>query len=563
LNPMVGEPYHQTLQSTGGTLPVTWSVPPGTLPAGFTLDPSTGTIAGTATASEVGTTNFTAQLTDSSSPTPLTATQPLSLTITTATACGTGSESLLNGQYAMSLTGFDASGPVGMLATFTSDGTGKITAGVEDINSAASGGLQTNVPVTAASSSYSVGPDRRGCLTLVTSLGTRVFRFSLGIINTGVAADGRAIEFDSTGTNTTGSFDLQTPAAFSNAAVTGDFAFTAHSALTAAAGGGFLAAAGVLNLSGTAVTGSGDININGSVDPGNTGYPATAMTFTPGTYNIGPNGRGTLSFAVPTSPTPTTINAIIYVLNTTQMYLMSSDPQSSTSSLFSGFAGQQTGRPYTNASLSQSAVLFAAGQTAGTGNASRVEAGVFAPDGSGNFTFAGDQNSGGTTSTPTAAGTFTVVSNGRVLVMNSGSTTPALILYMVLPNWAYVLSTDNHVMIGYTEPQSGGPFTNTSLSGTFEFGTILPVVAANPLTAGVATYDGIGNVTATFDINENGFLSLGNVVTGTYAASSSGRVLTPASGATRRVTYIADPTTVFSLGYASTDANPTLLLMNQ
>src|SRR5260370_34085811 len=198
---MVGEAYNQTLkyEDNGGTLPVTWSLASGTLPTGFTLDPGSEPIQGPATAGEVGTSTFTLKITDSSAPTQQTATQVLSLTITTATACGSGSESFLSGQYATSLTGFDASGPVGMLASFTADGKGNITGGVEDINSSGPGGVQANVPITPTGSSYSIGADHRGCLTLVTSLGTKVFRIAAGTLSGGVATNGRSIEFDRSG----------------------------------------------------------------------------------------------------------------------------------------------------------------------------------------------------------------------------------------------------------------------------------------------------------------------------------------------------------------------------
>jgi hypothetical protein len=567
LNPMVGEFYNQTLkyEDNGGTLPVTWSLASGTLPTGFTLDPSSGAITGTATAGEVGTTNFTVKITDSSSP-QQTATQALSLTITTATACGSGSESFLSGQYAMSLTGFDASGPVGMLASFTADGTGKITGGFEDINSSATGGVQANVPITAAGSSYSIGADHRGCLTLATSLGPRVFRIAVGTLSGGVASSGRSIEFDTTGTNVAGSIQIQKPSDFSNAHVTGNFAFIVNTPLTAAAGGGFFAAVGALNLSGTTVTGVSDMNINGVMDPGNTGYPATPMSLTGGTYNIGSNGRGTLSFNVSISGTPIPINLVVYVLNATQMYLMSSGAQTATNSLFSGFAGQQTGLPYANSSLDSSSVLFATGQTAPGATASRVEAGVFTPDGAGNFKFAGDVNSGGTVSTLSESGTYSTAANGRVLLTNTGAASPTQVMYLVLSNWGYALSTDGNVMVGVSEPQSGAPFTNASLNGTFSFGTTVPVVPGSPLTAGEATYDGAGNVSITFDVNEGGFLSINNVVTATYAVSSAGRLVTPSGGTTLTVGYVdvASPKgTIINFGLTSTDTNPALSVMQQ
>jgi hypothetical protein len=559
LNPMVGENYNQSMQFAAATLPVTWSLASGALPTGLSLNASTGAITGTPPSTAVGTSSFTVQLVDSSTPTPQTATQALSLTVTTATACGSGSENLLTGQYAMQLMGFDGSGPAAMLASFTADGAGNITAGVEDVNSSGPSGVQANMPVTTASSSYAIGSDRRGCLTLVAGGVTRVFHFAVGLISAGVATGGRVIEFDTTGTNTAGVIRIQTPSAFSNTAVSGNYAFGANSPLTAAAGGGFVAAVGVLNLNGTTatVTGSGDININGSVDPGNVGYPATPFTLTAGTYNIGANGRGTLSFGQGTS----TIHAIVYVLNGTQLLMISDDAQSATNTLFVVDAQLQAG-PYTNSSLSASSLLFGSGET-GTGTGSLVEAGVFTPDGKGSFTFSGDQNSGGTISTPTATGTYSVAANGRVLVTNTGGATPNLVLYMVSPNLAYAISTDNHVMSGYAEPQGGAPFTNASLTATYSFAALSPVVAANALTAGSTTYDGAGNVTGTFDINESGWLSLGNPITGTYTVSSNGRVVTPASGTTQRMTYIVFSGKMVTFDDTWGDTNPTLVVIEQ
>ncbi|GAA3200069.1 fibronectin type III domain-containing protein [Actinocorallia longicatena] len=60
----VGVAYSRPLTFTGGTAPYTWSVGSGSLPAGITLDPSTGLLSGTPTTP--GTSAFTVRLTDSS-----------------------------------------------------------------------------------------------------------------------------------------------------------------------------------------------------------------------------------------------------------------------------------------------------------------------------------------------------------------------------------------------------------------------------------------------------------------------------------------------------------------
>jgi YVTN family beta-propeller protein len=78
----VGQSYVQSNAAGGGTTPYTYSVSAGTLPAGTTLNTSTGTVSGTPTAA--GAFSYTIEVTDSGSPAQ-TATQATNGTITPAT----------------------------------------------------------------------------------------------------------------------------------------------------------------------------------------------------------------------------------------------------------------------------------------------------------------------------------------------------------------------------------------------------------------------------------------------------------------------------------------------
>jgi hypothetical protein len=70
--------YSSTLAATGGTAPYTWAIVQGSLPNWATFNPTTGVISGTPT--DLGTTSFTVQATDSEVP-PVTATAGLSIVI--------------------------------------------------------------------------------------------------------------------------------------------------------------------------------------------------------------------------------------------------------------------------------------------------------------------------------------------------------------------------------------------------------------------------------------------------------------------------------------------------
>ncbi len=59
----VGTSYSKTLTASGGTSPYSWTIVSGTLPAGLSLNSSTGTVSGTP--SQQGTANFTVKVTDS------------------------------------------------------------------------------------------------------------------------------------------------------------------------------------------------------------------------------------------------------------------------------------------------------------------------------------------------------------------------------------------------------------------------------------------------------------------------------------------------------------------
>ena len=102
-NGVVSAAYSATLSAGGGTLPYTWSITNGSLPAGLTLSSSNGIITGTPIVS--GTFSFTAQLSDAGNP-QQTVSKPLSITIldTLVVTTTTLSNGVVNAAYTATLS---------------------------------------------------------------------------------------------------------------------------------------------------------------------------------------------------------------------------------------------------------------------------------------------------------------------------------------------------------------------------------------------------------------------------------------------------------------------------
>jgi thermitase len=147
-NGTFGTSYSQTVAATGGTTPYSWSVVTGSLPAGLSLNASTGAITGTPTAS--GTSSFTVQVADSSSP-QQTASKSLSITVS-ATALSITTTSLPNGTVS---TPYDQSvAASGGTAPYTwSVSVGALPAALS-LN--VSTGAISGTPTTAGTSNFTV-----------------------------------------------------------------------------------------------------------------------------------------------------------------------------------------------------------------------------------------------------------------------------------------------------------------------------------------------------------------------------------------------------------------------
>ncbi len=530
------------LNASGGIQPYTWIVvTPGTgpLPPGLTLS-SSGQITGTPTAA--GTYPFTVQVTDSISGT---ATANLSITVSAAAVtCDTtltGKESLLHGDYAFVLSGFDSTGnPALVGGVFVASGvagTGNITSGTLDMNLDVTNGVTTNSLISG--STYNLGQDTnggyRGCMAFTTSAGTQHYAFSVDSISgtPSVASDGHMIDFDTTGPFTAGILRLANSAAFSTNSITGSWAFGISGPKPSSNGGGKFAAAGVLTFSSGSVSGVADTNDNGQLDNSSTltGFPAGAAgtALTAGSYSIGSNGRGTMTFTPGGSSS--SVNSFVYVVSASEALVLNADSQTNNTA-FIGRAFKQSGT-FSNSSLTGNHVIYASG-ISGTTGASRTEIDLVSTSGT-TFSFSGYQNDAGTISDPTnnsGSGTFSVASNGRVVLTCSACGNHLPIFYLSSANTAFFLNSDNSVSFGSFEPQTGSPFTASSASGTYGIGLIYPEVPGISVQSGDVTFTpSTTSISGIFDDNSQGTLTPGSSQTQTYSINSTGVGLLP-SGCT-------------------------------
>ena len=514
----VGTAYSATLQATGGLPPLTWSISVGALPAGLNLNASTGAITGTPTTA--GTINFTAKVVDSVTPTPQNATKALSIVINAAAS----NNSKLSGQFAFSCNGWDAGGMMAAAGTFTADGAGGLNSGVADFNRTS--GVSQNV---AFAGTYNLGNDNRGTMAF-TGGSTASYRFALNSAGT----EGNIEEFDASGTLCSGRFKKQDASAFSAAAFTGAFAFGVAGNTS---GGTRVGAVGRFDASGGNVTG-------GNLDISSSGSGFANVTST-GNYAVAANGRGSLAMNMTLSGIgAVTLNFRFYVISAKEALAVGVDVRGATfPPMLSGEISDQSGAPFSNASLNGNSVFALTGFDTSHSITNTI-VGTIAAGGTGNLTGVLDQNADNAIAAniPFSA-TYSIAANGRATL--AGSTVPpsnpvSLAFYMAGANKAFVMEAAPgvDVVLGTLEPQAAGPFSSASLTGSLIFGTLNPVTAAVPDFTGVLSVTSPGNLSGTLDLSELGSLTPDAAFTATYTVASNGRGTLNVSAAGSPVTSL-------------------------
>jgi hypothetical protein len=421
----------------------------------------------------------------------------------------------LSGHYAFLFNGFDdATGSqVAVAGSFTADGKGNITAGIEDENGP--NGSALTVPLTGT---YNIGSDNRGAFTITTVSGSKTYALVLNSISSGVAHKARFVEFDdTTGTNGqrgSGILRLQDTSAFSLGSITGPYAF-GFSGQNATGSREAIVGAFDADGAGTISSGVADENAAGT---------ATNPSLT-GTYTA-PSGSDGRAFITLNPSGASGLNLAAYMVSASELLVMRTDSFSS-DGLLSGTILAQASTSFDNTALNSPAVYYELGvdSASPSGALSLAEIGLMTPDGKGGVTFNTDSSNGGTIQqNQTFAETYSVLNAGRVKI-TSTQASAAWILYLINKNQAFLLDT-SAAGFGFVEPQAAAPtggFVNSSFSGTFAAGTIAPSVTANVNATGLATLDGSGNFSESAAASTVSGLFVNQTTTGKYSVSTSAR----------------------------------------
>jgi hypothetical protein len=450
-------------------------------------------------------------------------------------ACGTdGNESLLNGEYAILLQGWTGSGagtPMVYAASFGADGTGKVTGGEDQVNyfnhSAQTAGFvaEEGAGIVPTASSYSVGSDGRGCLTLTDQFAaTFTFRFSLGGVSGGIASKGDIIfinQQSATPESASGILRRQDPTAFSLSALASNYALgvdgweNSKGPLTHIALVGSFAQSG-----GTLSSPSFDANDGGSyslmIEPSvNSG---TIQPISSGT------GMTTATLFLPGAGT-SSVNVEIYVISSSELFFVS-NLISSEGALFSGRAIATSGS-FSASSISPNYIFRLIGNSSGASSASIGLASFSTPGSPGiSGTVSGtiDQYSGGTATSQNLAGTYAFTSLSGRLGITGSSPATSPICYLTNPIdgvSAFCISMDSSASLGVFEVQPAATYSSGSLSGSFFFGSGEPGDNATSGFSGVATISS-GNLQGVRDISAQSSLSLANPFSATLSINADG-----------------------------------------
>ncbi len=539
--------YSQKIVATGGVAPFNWTLTKGILPSGMSLDASTGVISGVATA--VSSNTFTLQVTDSENP-PATASATFTISIIAST---TGdNNALLEGDYVFIFSGYNPNGPVVLGGTLEADGSGNIEGTIDSNNNDGPNTTQNNGPGptqgNALTGTYSMKPNGTGTLNL--TVNSIDYTYVLALDGNG---NGQFIEADSTSTSTRGTGILreQPPPNFVASNFSGNYAFQ----LAGTDSGGKRATfAGVFHADGV-----GNFS-NGNVDSNDAGTLGTNITGVSGSFLVAQNGRGNATLSIPGGAS---LSFVFYMITPSDVLFMGFDPLGSSHPMMTGEAILQTQSSFDATSMNSSSIATETGQ-------SSVLLAQLTGNGAGSATAAVNTNNGGSIGSTTANGSYVVSSNGRVAMSGLGS--QLSVLYLISPNYGFLIGQDAAASSGLAEAQSASPFNAASFTSYFTFG---PPFAGSPSAGSSTTNDFVGSIVSNGvsaisgtigETTASDALNLNLSTEGSYTVNSNGSGFisfgSPTQLPSQFVFYLVSPTEIRAISAVPSDTQPMVFFLN-
>ena len=472
-------------------------------------------------------------------------------------AAGPYSNASLNGTYAFEMSGQDSGGAFARVGSFTVNGSGVVSGGVEDVNSSSIPGATT---LSFTSGSYSIQSSGKGSLSLTNSTGT--LQFSVVMTS---STNGLITETDGNAT-ASGNFTVQDTTTFANLTsnINGPYVFD-FSGLSPQGVGESLIGQFTGNGGGGISAGIVDVN-SGAVASGV--QSIAGASFTQDAVNGSSFGRGTATLTANGS----TFNFAFYMVNASRMRFLRVDFPA----LAVGDAVAQTGTiPTTPAGLSGSFAFVLAGSSI-SGN--DVRAGRFSLGGGAIDTTTlqmdddDSSNSGSGNSNPAAipegslsAATYALdatnagTGRGTLTFTDSKAGTFSFIFYLVSPTKAVIQDNSPGIVAdGSMQMQTGGPFTTAGQAGNWAFNWV--GASINATTGGFGEEDFLGQYTLSSSAMISGGvdfteLSAASVVTN---AGISGSLTLEGDGTGRnayKVTLATSPSTTLNFSAYFVDAN--------
>lgn len=292
----------------------------------------------------------------------------------------------------------------------------------------------------------------------------------------------------------------------------------------------------------------GNGNITSGVD--DLTQQSAALTTTPitGSYSIGADGTGLLTLNVAT----TTIQLAITLVSNSLAYVIEFDSMASGS----GAITLQTASAFST-TPSGTFVFYYRAQQPVLGVSTSVIGNLVVQTGgsaSGNQDFVREGTFGSTTITGSLTASD-ATGKGTLTTTDSNGVTSNFFYYVIDSSTLNLIEVDPGILAnGRVELQSGGPFDNGSMKGSFVFrsGGNTPLETNGADSVGVFTADGSGNITnGSYDSVQNGTPISVATVTGTYSMESTGRItlaLNPSGiSAIPEIAWLVSPSSAFFL----------------